>query len=1030
MSHADHYSNYLLAVKEGHYEEAEMHITSALKEVYLQPDQTRSIEALTALGHIYLTRGLQSHDGDDFTKAVSLFNAALRRCDVTGVENEDMENQLWTAIKKAERSFLELLTDCNCYEGGINSRELDMSHRKQLADIRGNIERMLMDIDSGSLLHSASHQFENTLNDTGSAFNTGTAIIEKLNSLAKYISAEMKQFVKSLIMECIDVLGSPPCKYAILGLGSMARDELTPYSDLEFAILVKEDIRIPSVAKYFQNLTDALHIKILNLGETVLPSMYIKSLNNFESPDPNSNWFYDHITPRGLSFDGAMPWACKTPKGRKPTSEKPWTTQLIQTPLEMAAFQSEDAEVREGYRVADVLRAVCLIAGDEQVVNEYLSHVKAILSLRCDTQIQEGTTESLTVAQARALTALREDHQRYNMFSDIFHARAGGKLHNVKQELYRLPSTFISSLGLYFGIESPRISDIVFTLCKNGIISSRNMEELSILSAIAFEMRVKAYITQRCQRENSTVVPLLNIDSDAESIFFAENDTLIFRFYQIAIPLGIAMKNVLCGEEDIARIFMDVVLYDNSWYTQGHIYYRLLKLEKAKECLQLAMVEDPKDIQIHIRLSTVLGDLNLLEEAAGCIEKALDIFENDPKVKKYDMWHLYHSMGLTLSNLGREQWDMALYYLQMACDIRSREFGYMGAHINIPTLITMGYVYSNRGDFQKSDLLYNQCLKAMEELGIDCSRDVFSSIVFNNKGMNAMKREKYDEAQIFHEKSLAIRKRYFGNVCHPLIAVNVNALSHVYIRLQHYTKALPLLKEYMRMTAFVPSTHSHHNHYKLNNIGVICMKQGYDNNAALQMFVEARNMYDEMNGSDHIKAVIYNNIGYAYSNLGQIEKAETNYRKALEEIEKHSPIKERSDMYAYKARFTHNFGVLMLQQLKYQESLQYFRKALAMRTDISEQKTIHLTKTYLALIYLILQTESESACVIMGEEAKRNHFLAYAKELHYDHVPVLNNLGRIYCFVGEFTKSISQHKQALDVCTDLYKTVSFSIIIP
>ena len=156
------------------------------------------------------------------------------------------------------------------------------------------------------------------------------------------------------VNECEAKLGQPPCKYAIIALGSVARMEATPFSDLEFAILF-EDETIGDKIKYFRILSHFLHLKVINLGETILPSLAIKELNDFQSADPDDNWFYDSFTPRGISFDGAMPWASKTALGRMATEDKP-ALELIRTPEHMAALQDEETAVKEGYHLGKINR--------------------------------------------------------------------------------------------------------------------------------------------------------------------------------------------------------------------------------------------------------------------------------------------------------------------------------------------------------------------------------------------------------------------------------------------------------------------------------------------------------------------------------------------------------------------------------------------------------------------------------------------------------------------------------------------------
>ena len=152
-----------------------------------------------------------------------------------------------------------------------------------------------------------------------------------------------------LVKECESRLRQAPCDYAIISMGSVAHMEATPFSDLEFAILYSGPPEEEKV-NYFRILTYFLHLKFINLGETILPVLGIEELNDFQSSDPNSCWFYDSVTPRGVSFDGAMPWACKTPLGRMATQKKP-ALELIRTPEKMAELQDEQIAVKEGYHL-------------------------------------------------------------------------------------------------------------------------------------------------------------------------------------------------------------------------------------------------------------------------------------------------------------------------------------------------------------------------------------------------------------------------------------------------------------------------------------------------------------------------------------------------------------------------------------------------------------------------------------------------------------------------------------------------------
>ena len=98
-----------------------------------------------------------------------------------------------------------------------------------------------------------------------------------------------------------------------LSLRGRRRKEITPFSDLEFCIFIAEDNEF--YKQYFQDLTNLLHIKIVNLGETILPALGIQSLNGSSTEDPMESLFYDSVTMKGFTFDGILKGACKIPFG-------------------------------------------------------------------------------------------------------------------------------------------------------------------------------------------------------------------------------------------------------------------------------------------------------------------------------------------------------------------------------------------------------------------------------------------------------------------------------------------------------------------------------------------------------------------------------------------------------------------------------------------------------------------------------------------------------------------------------------------
>ncbi|XP_078619584.1 uncharacterized protein LOC144886732 [Branchiostoma floridae x Branchiostoma japonicum] len=359
-SYRRHVSEGDRALRHEELDTAEEEFASALKVVNdIESNQFRlkvEAECLQKLGHVYLERGKVTKAGGDFTKAAALFNAVMAR-----TEDKYQKERIRTVLRDTERLFLY-------HTAGVDTvpskYDIDLPHKRAINEMRETIFQQFQGMDKEDNPYRYA-------NDHPKAREAELVRANAIQNLCKKITDDRNILVEMLLAECMENVGPPPCRHAFIGLGSQATELATPYSDLEFAILIEEGKDSDQNKQYFRTLTHYLHMKVINLGETVVPAMAITSLNDFCSEDPSRDWFYDRNTPRGFAFDGSMPWASKTPLGRGQTKTKP-SLELIQTPIGMASLQNTDLSLSDDYNLSWVLQHVCYMAGDRALVDDYI----------------------------------------------------------------------------------------------------------------------------------------------------------------------------------------------------------------------------------------------------------------------------------------------------------------------------------------------------------------------------------------------------------------------------------------------------------------------------------------------------------------------------------------------------------------------------------------------------------------------------------------------------------------------------------
>ena len=482
--------------------EEEFRLALRLKNLFCDASGTeteseKTAEIIHQIGVVYRKR---SPDKIALLKSAGLFNAAIVRnpSNIASIKSDLAEIcQHLLHIAKAKNQNVDLVKKAE--------------QVKDLAeDLRTTTDAFLNDNMPYISINPTSKDFQKLMSQKISASR------ELNNTIAdkyKQIMAEISQF-------CENVMGKSPCEYAIAGMGSLARAEITPYSDFEHIILLFDSDNYICHLEYFRWFSMIFHVIVLNLRETIIPSLNVNSLN-----DENcklGNWYYDAVTPRGISFDGFMPHACKFPLGRtQHTKLKPFETELIKPISKMLEYLSSEADLKNGYHLADILTKTCFVFGNKDIFAQFAKGVQNHLNKQSKTEIIKHIQQQV-----------KNDMDKFATRFCLSKLKSQNKI-NIKQVVYRSTTIFISALARLYNISATSSFDVIDNMEQNNKISQSIAKKLQYAVAIASEIRLRVYMKMKGQ--NDTID--LNQNDAMESFLKIVGATATINYFQIAYCL-------------------------------------------------------------------------------------------------------------------------------------------------------------------------------------------------------------------------------------------------------------------------------------------------------------------------------------------------------------------------------------------------------------------------------------------------------------------------------------------------------------
>lgn len=255
----------------------------------------------------------------------------------------------------------------------------------------------------------------------------------------------LKTFLMKLINDVFVLCGPPPCCYDMRALGSIGKEESTPYSDLEVIFLIEDEER----KEYFYRLAQVFNLLVISLDESQILPVTFTCLPN----EPRAGFHLDRGANPSVSHEFIY-----TKEDLLTILKKPIQDDFVTTPAH------------------DILKSYSLHTNDSSLFTTFQKEMEKI------------DNENKRKEWGRALLKHRLQEFKKSSWRTQF------LLPNVldlKQDLFQFLAFFMSDLGIYYKIKEKNSRDIIKKLVERGIFHRNSGLLLQNAVKNLLEMRIK-----------------------------------------------------------------------------------------------------------------------------------------------------------------------------------------------------------------------------------------------------------------------------------------------------------------------------------------------------------------------------------------------------------------------------------------------------------------------------------------------------------------------------------------------------------
>lgn len=717
---------------------------------------------------------------------------------------------------------------------------------------------------------------------------------QEIQKILFTLTTEFKLLLSSIISDVQEILGPVPVRWACIGMGSMSRDEMCPFSDVEFAFLVEEETS--ESMSYFRTLSQIIELRIINLGETEFPSLG----ESFPSPTPN-----------GFCMDTGG----NTPLGMTGIYE------LIGTPTTLAKFQ-QIRWMDRNIILPNAMSHVCLVAGTEGLLMDY-NVQKQIVQESID-RVSKSNNKNHKVLAMRLLEGhIKEFSPKLSAEKEAIHA------FGIKYELYRPIQEVIAALSLFYQLQSKTTFTRIDELVNLKVFTSKGAENLKKAIYQVLTLRLEAHLFYENEEEF-----LCHIENDKPLdpclMYFSEKTiNILSEIYKVLIPFHNCGKAFLTSNNKQAFYGSD--FHDDSPTLQGETFELKLKYVNAQETFQQAVSLNPNDVDAILRLSGIEDKLGNSKNALIRNLKALELAQQQHGENHQKTAECYDSIGSVYYSLG-------FYHKSLENHRKALEIGEKVLCVNHRDL---ALTYNNIGAVHRSLADYDQALgyhqKALEILlKYGDKKHIDTVIIYSDIALAYEKLDDSLNAIKYHRMALNIIRHI--DMYHPLCTTVYNNMCTSMLQqfsvLGFESTSMPTLKYTLPKTKkkALESTRKifgENSPAVANSYYQIAYAHDImgDFNKALENYQKVFQIRLKILDKNHPEmAAIYDKIGCVYHSLKKYNESLENHRKALD-----IKLQESHGNHPEVAATYDNIGGVYYSLQEYAQTIEYYIKALKIR---------------------------------------------------------------------------------------------------